>query len=590
MLERTHTVEDAICEPMKEETPRALTLCGWVERQRDLGSLIFFRIRDRWGSLQVKVDQTENPSAHAVASRLRAEYVISVRGHLQLRPPGEHKDEPGGDREVIPEEIQVLAEARTPPFYITDEEPGDENLRLTYRYLDLRRPPMVRVLKLRHQVALEIRNFLDRHGFLEIETPLLTKPTPEGARDFLVPARMHPGKFYALPQSPQLLKQVRMVAGVYLYYQRARGLRDEDLRANRQLEHTQLDLEVSFMSRDQLFALIEELMCSLFEQVGAGRPQSPFPRLTYQEALSRFGTDKPDLRIPAEIHDLTESFAHTEFRVFADAIGSGGSIQGLFIPKLRASRKQEEETGKFVRQQGGAGVVIAHLGHDQSVSGVLKKFMHREQLEAIRRELGLDPEDEGTLVLISGERDSILRVLGQVRLHVWERYQLPRLSDWRFAWVTDFPLYERDEATGELVPAHHPFSLPLPEDMHLLETDPLKVRADSYDLVLNGEELGSGSHRIQDAELQRRVLRNLGMNSDLIEARFGFLLRAYDYGGPPHRGIALGLDRIVMLLSGMHNIRDVIAFPKTTQGTCPLTGAPSEVDRRQLDELKLRGL
>lgn len=589
MLERTHTVGDAIAEPVGEERPTEVTLCGWVERQRDLGNLIFFRLRDRWGSLQVKVDLTENAAAHAIAKRLRAEYVVAVFGHLCMRPREEQKDEPGGDRELIPQEIQLIAEAKTPPFYITDETPGDENLRLSYRYLDLRRPPMVRVLELRHRVALEIRRFLDGQGFLEIETPLLTKPTPEGARDFIVPARMHPGKFYALPQSPQLLKQVLMVAGVDRYFQLARCLRDEDLRANRQLEHTQLDLEASFMSREQLFSLMEELMCILFERVGADRPESPFLRLTYQDATARFGTDKPDLRIPAQIRDHTELFAGGEFKRFADAAESGGEVHGFFASGLKVSRKQEQEISTFVRERGGAGVILSYLTGDGSASGVLKKFLDAPRLELVRNQHQLELNAKGTLVLMAGARDKILPLLGALRLHLWERYQLARSSGWRFLWVTDFPLYEPDEETGEPVPAHHPFTLPLPEDLHLLETDPLRVRADSYDLVLNGVELGSGSHRIQDAELQRRVLRNLGMTDETIEERFGFLLKAYDYGGPPHRGIALGLDRIVMVLAGLDNIRDVIAFPKTTQGTCPLTGAPSEVEPRQLDELKLKG-
>jgi len=589
MLERTHTVGEAITESIAQGRSTEVTICGWVERQRDLGSLIFFRLRDRWGSLQVKVDEADNPSAHAVAKVLRAEYVVAVHGKLVLRPEEECKDEAGGDRELIPDEIHLFARAKTPPFYITDETPTDENLRLTYRYLDLRRPPMVRVLELRHKVELEIRKFLDRQGFLEIETPLLTKPTPEGARDFLVPSRMHPGKFYALPQSPQLLKQVLMVAGVDRYFQIARCLRDEDLRANRQLEHTQLDLEVSFMSREQLFTLMEWLMCSVFERVGAGRPESPFPRLTYREAIARFGSDKPDLTIASEIHDLTDAFADTGFAVFADAVAAGGAVHGLAAPGLKLTRKQEGEIEAFVREQGGAGVVIAHLGADGSVSGVMKKHLTGGRLDRVRGALSVESADELTLLLMAGKPDAILPILGALRLHVWESYRLPCLAGWRFLWVADFPLYEPDEETGEAVPAHHPFTLPLPEDLGRLETDPLSVRADSYDLVLNGVELGSGSHRIQDPELQRRVLRNLGMTDEVIEERFGFLLRAYDYGGPPHRGIALGLDRIVMMLAGLDSIRDVIAFPKTTQGVCPLTGAPSEVEQSQLDELKFGG-
>jgi len=578
---RTHTVGEAF----ELEEGAEVVLAGWVERQRDLGSLVFFRLRDRWGSIQVRVDQSENALAHNAASTLRAEFVVSVRGRIALRPPTERKDEPGGDREVIPELITVLAEAKTPPFYITDETPADDTMRMQYRFLDLRRRPMVRALGIRHRAFLALRQFLDSRGFWEIETPMLTKSTPEGARDYLVPSRVHPGKFFALPQSPQLLKQVLMIGGVDRYFQLARCFRDEDLRADRQPEFTQLDLEASFITREELFELGEGAMAHIFREAIGAEITGPFPVMTYTEAMERFGSDKPDTRFGCEIRDYSAAFAGTDFRVFAQALEAGGSVKGLFIPEAKPSRKDEDELGAFVRSRGGGGVAVLCVRGD-GFGGGLKKFVNAETLARMRDACGED--GEGAFLLMAGEPKRVLPVLGELRVHAANRFGLPLQEGWHFCWIVEFPLYEPDEETGEPVPAHHAFTSPLLEDRDRLESDPLSVRADSYDLVLNGQEMGSGSLRIFEPELQRRVLRNLGMSDEVIDDRFGFLLRAYEYGGPPHRGFALGLDRIVALMAGCSSIRDVIAFPKTTSAQCPLTGAPSAVDAEQLRELKLK--
>jgi len=578
---RTHTIGEAFT--LGEGS--GVVLAGWVERQRDLGSLVFFRLRDRWGSIQVRVDESEDAAAHTAAASLRAEYVVSVKGHIALRPPEERKDEPGGDREVIPERITVLAEAKTPPFYITDETPADDTMRMQYRYLDLRRPPMVRAMEIRHRVFLALRQYLDSRGFWEIETPMLTKSTPEGARDYLVPSRVHPGRFYALPQSPQLLKQVLMIAGVDRYFQLARCFRDEDLRADRQPEFTQLDLEASFITREELFDLGEGAMAHIFREAIGAEVKRPFPVMTYTESMSRYGSDKPDLRFGCEIHDFTTAFTGTGFRIFAQALEAGGEVKGIFIPGAKPSRKDEDELGAFVRARGGGGVAVLTVAGSE-VGGGIKKFVTAGTLASMREACGCT--GKGAFLLMVGEPKKVLPVLGELRVHAAARFGVPKRDGWHFCWIVEFPLYEPDEETGEPVPAHHAFTSPLPEDRERLESDPLSVRADSYDLVLNGQEMGSGSLRIFEPELQRRVLRNLGMSDEVIGDRFGFLLNAYEYGGPPHRGFALGLDRIVALMAGFSSIRDVIAFPKTTSAQCPLTGAPSPVDAEQLAELKLK--
>jgi len=581
MQKRTHLVGEVFS--VAPETQ--VTLMGWVERQRDLGSLVFFRLRDRWGSLQVRANESENADAHAVARKLRAEFVVSVSGVDKLRPENERKDEPGGDRELVPESIEILGESKTPPFYITGETPSDDVLRMQYRYLDLRRPPMVRIIEIRHRAFFELRKYLDSLGFWEIETPILTKSTPEGARDYLVPSRVQPGMFYALPQSPQLLKQTLMIAGTDRYFQLSRCFRDEDLRADRQPEFTQLDLEMSFVTRDELFEVGEGSMAHIFKEAIGVEVKRPFPVYTYEDVMARFGTDKPDIRFGCEIRDFSGAISGTEFRVFAKVLESGGAVKGVFVPDAKPSRKEEDELDAFVRKRGGGGLALLRV-QDGEPTGALAKFVDGKRLKAMQEVAGATAD--GTFMLMAGEPNALLPVLGELRVHVAEIFNVPKADGFHFCWVVDFPLYEPDEETGEPVPMHHAFTSPLVEDIEFLESDPLKVRADSYDMVMNGVELGSGSLRVFEPELQRRILRNLGMTDDEITARFGFLLKAYGYGGPPHRGFALGLDRIIALMAGTSSIRDVIAFPKTTSAQCPLTGAPSEVSDAQLAELKLK--
>ncbi len=593
---RTHNNGELAQQVLSEDSSVPVTLCGWVEKHRDLGKLIFFRLRDRWGSVQVRVDETENASAFEVAKKLRSEYVIAVKGFLKLRPPKERKDEVAGDRELHANEIYLYATAKTPPFYVADDPQVDENLRMKFRYLDLRRAPMIRNLTIRHKAFLALRNFLSQEGFLEIETPMLTKSTPEGARDYLVPSRIHKGKFYALPQSPQLLKQILMIAGVDRYFQLVKCFRDEDLRADRQPEFTQLDLEMSFATRQELFDLMERAMAHIFEVAINEEVNLPFQQFTYEEAMKRFGADKPDLRLGAEIVDFTDALNQTEFMVIRSLISSGGKVLGICAP-CKVSRKEEEELNSFVKELGAGGLILISINETGELSGSFTKHLSPEERFEVRRlviaSLTTDSTEDvleapaGTIFLIAGDENKLRGILAQLRRYIWEKYSLPVKKGWHFAWITDFPLFEIDETSDKLSPSHHPFTHPLPAHEYYLESEPLKVLADCYDLVLNGEELGSGSLRIFNPDLQRRVLRVLGYKDETIDERFGFLLNAYTYGAPPHRGIALGMDRIVMLMCGESNIREVIAFPKTAQATCLLTGAPSEVDTAQLEELGL---
>ncbi len=596
-LNRSHTVDEACKLSVSEETGVEVVLCGWVEKQRDLGKLIFFRIRDRWGSLQVKVDESQYPGAHEVAKKLRSEFVIAVRGLLHLRPEKERKDEVGGDRELIAEEIHIYATAKTPPFYIADDPQVDEDMRMRFRFLDLRRAPMIRNLTIRHKAFLAMRNFLNEEGFLEIETPMMTKPTPEGARDYLVPSRIHKGKFYALPQSPQLLKQILMIAGIDKYFQLPKCFRDEDLRADRQPEFTQLDLEMSFATKDELFDLIEKCMAYIWKEAIGEEVQLPFPRLTYEESIRRFGVDKPDLRMGAEIIDFTDTLANSEFNVFARAIGSQGRVLGIFVPRVTPTRREEEELNQYVRGLGSAGVLVARLDEKGDLSSSFSKFltpgeknvMVRQAIESAYADQAFSHRETvtGCLTIMAGDQGKVRPWLARLREYIWSRFSIPVKSGWHFVWITDFPLFEHDPESGQLKPSHHPFTHPIPGYEDFIEMEPTRVIADCYDLVLNGAELGSGSLRVFNPELQRRILRVLGYTDDQIDRRFGFLLNAYSYGAPPHRGVALGMDRIVMLMCGAENIRDVIAFPKTAQATCLMTGAPSEVDNEQLLELGL---
>ena len=573
------------------------TLAGWVNRRRSHGGVIFIDLRDRSGMVQVVFNPEQSPQAYQVADQLRSEWVVQVRGTVRARPSG--TENPGLDTgavEIVAEEAVVLNTALTPPFYLTDDVEVDESLRLRYRYLDLRRPQMLRNLVLRHRVVKFIRDFLDARGFLEIETPILIKSTPEGARDFLVPSRMQPGSFYALPQSPQQLKQLLMVSGVEKYFQIARCFRDEDLRADRQLEHTQLDLEMSFVEEEDVLRLTEELFTSLVETVTPEKKLvKPFPRLSYQEAVSRYASDKPDLRFGMEMSDVSDIAGETEFRVFLSTIQQGGIVKGFTVPgqaQLTASEIRELE--EVAKEAGAAG--LSHIRFrnsgpmDQAAQeDILLSSGLRMPLEWSRRlakEIGAGPGD--LVLLMAGPPRQVNQWLSAMRNHMGERLGLTDSNQLVFAFITQFPLFEWNEEAERWEPSHHPFTAPALGQEPLLDGDDLgAISARHYDLVCNGAELASGSIRIHRRELQEKIFSILGYSQEEARQLFGQILEAFEYGAPPHGGIAPGIDRLVAMLCGASSIRDVIAFPKTQSGSDLLFGAPAPVDPSQLQELSL---
>ena len=582
----------------KKHVGAEVTLAGWVDRRRDHGGLIFIDLRDRDGIVQVVINPETSPQCHQVASEMRSEYVVRVSGEVASRPAGtENPKLATGEIEVIARKAEILNPSKTPPFYINKDNEVDESLRLRYRYLDLRRPRMRENLLLRHQTVKYIRNFLDAKGFMEVETPILIKSTPEGARDYLVPSRLYPGKFYALPQSPQQLKQLLMVAGVEKYYQIARCFRDEDTRADRQPEFTQLDLEMSFIEEEDILVLFEELFTSMVEAV---KPDSelikPFPRLTYAEAVERYGTDKPDLRYGLEIRDLTDIAAQCDFSVFRSAADRGDKVKGIYAPGCAEySRSQLDGLNKLVRSLGAGGLVTISLSASagslgeltaDKVKSVAAKYLTLDEVKQIARRLGADVGD--LLLIVAGKPDLVNTVLGELRQEIGRRLELADSHCFAFAFVHDFPLLYRNEKEGRWEPMHHPFTAPRDEDAALLDTAPEKVRGRHYDIICNGYEIGGGSIRIYTAELQKKIFRLLGYSDQEIEERFGHLLEAFDYGAPPHGGIALGIDRVVMLLAGEETIREVIAFPKTQEAADLTFKAPAPVTEEQLAELHLR--
>ena len=580
-LERTHT-----CGQLRpDDVGRPAVLMGWVDSRRDMGQIIFIDLRDRDGVTQVVFRADANAGAHRLAESLRPEYVIAIEGRVVARQPQTvNPNLATGGVEVLAERVRLLNDAQTPPFEIVDNLRAPEELRLQYRYLDLRRPRMQRNLRLRHDVAWATRDYMNRHGFLEIETPFLTKSTPEGARDYLVPSRVQPGKFYALPQSPQLFKQILMISGFDRYFQIARCFRDEDLRADRQPEFTQIDVEMAFPRRETLFDIIEGLVERVFA-CGGVTPARPFPRMTYQEAMDRYGSDKPDTRFGMEIVDLTEVFRATDFRVFRDTLERGGLVKGIVVPGgARYSRKETDDLVELSKQFGLQGLIWA-----RSEAGGVKcstKAIAEDLVRAALQKAGAG--ETGLLLLATGPFRKVSEALGDLRLHIGRKENRVDTSRYDFLWVTDFPLLEYDEKERRYVAMHHPFTSPLDEDVARLETDPGTVRAQAYDLVLNGMEIGGGSIRIHRQDHQRAIFRALGIGDAEAEQKFGFFLQALQFGTPPHGGIALGLDRIVMILAGEKSLRDVIAFPKTASATCPLTQAPSEVSPAQLTELHIR--
>jgi len=581
-LRRTHMCGNLRMENVGEE----VVLMGWVQRERNLGSLIFVDLRDTTGICQIVFDNTVSEDVFAKAEKVRSEYVLAVRGRVRERE-SKNKDLPTGDIEVLAEELRILNEAETPPIYIKDDDNVVEAMRLKYRYLDLRKPSMQNRLKIRHKTAKLIRDFLDENNFYEIETPMLTKPTPEGARDYLVPSRVNPGKFYALPQSPQLMKQLLMVSGMDRYYQIVRCFRDEDLRANRQPEFTQVDIEMSFVDVDDVISINEQLLYRIFKEIKGVEIDLPIQRMTYKEAMERFGVDKPDLRFGFELVNISDIVFNSQFKVFKNAIENNGSVRGINIKGYgdRFSRKDISSLEEYVKTFGAKGLAWIKIT-DEGVNSPIAKFLSEDEKNLI-----LDRMDgeKGDLLLIVADKDSIVfDSLGNLRNEIARRLGILDDNEFKLVWITEFPLFEYDEEEGRYVAKHHPFTHPMEEDIDLLETEPYKVRAKAYDIVINGDEIGGGSIRISDSSLQSRMFKALGFTEEEAWNKFGFLLEAFKYGTPPHGGIAYGFDRLIMLLTNSTNIRDVIAFPKTQSATCLLTGAPSDVSDEQLKEVHVK--
>lgn len=573
----------------KKDVGTQAVLMGWVQRRRDHGGLIFVDLRDRYGVLQVVFNPEMNPRTHAKAHSVRNEYVIAVQGKVGVRPQGtENPNLATGEVEVLVQELKILNESKTPPFPIENEAEVAENVRLRYRYMDLRRKRLQENLILRHRTAKVVKDYLSSQGFLEIETPFLTRSTPEGARDYLVPSRPNPGSFYALPQSPQLFKQLLMISGFDRYFQIVKCFRDEDLRADRQPEFTQIDVEMSFVDAEDVQECMEGMLEVLFHEILGVELKRPFPKMSYQEAISRYGLDHPDIRFGMELVDVTDVASRSNFHVFTEAIEGGGIVKGINVKGGgELSRKEIEELIEVAKVYGAEGLAWVKMETEGWTSPIVKFFQTEDLQEVIDRLRG----ETGDLLLLVADRVNkvVYEVLGHLRLHLARERGLVEEGTYQFLWVVDFPLLEYDEEQKRYVAVHHPFTAPKDDDLAHLKDAPLEVRAKAYDIVLNGAEIGGGSIRNYRGDIQRLIFEVLGIGPDEAEAKFGFVLEALDYGAPPHGGIAFGFDRLVMLLCGEETIREVIPFPKTQKATCLLTGAPATVDPQQLKELHLKG-
>ena len=581
-LKRSHMC----CDVNKALIGSEVTVMGWVQRRRDLGQLIFIALRDRTGIVQAVVDGNNADKAlFNKAETIRSEYVVAVKGVVAARTEGNvNKNMKTGAIEIIASELRILSESETTPFQVEDDITVKDDLRLKYRYIDLRRPCQLKNIVMRHKTAQVIRNFLSEEGFLEIETPMLGKSTPEGARDYLVPSRVHNGKFYGLPQSPQLYKQLLMVSGMDRYFQIAKCFRDEDLRADRQPEFSQVDMELSFVDVDDIMDLNERLIQRVFKEILDVDVPIPMQRMKYKDAMERYGSDKPDVRFGMELNDITEIVKDSEFVVFKSAIEAGVSVRAINAEGCgHYPRKQIDSLVEFVKTYRAKGLAWIVVNDDGTLKSQIAKFFTPEKLQEIVDALNGKP---GDLILICADQNKVVfDALGALRCEIARRQELTKADDFRFLWVTEFPMFEWDEEENRYVAEHHPFTCPMDEDLELLDTDPSKVRAKAYDMVLNGFELGGGSIRIHRRDIQQKIFGLLGFSQEDAQERFGFLLDAFKYGVPPHGGLAFGFDRIIMLMTGATSIRDVIAFPKVKDASCPLTNAPDVVEAKQLDEL-----
>ena len=582
-LKRTHRCGELSAANIGE----TVTVMGWVQKNRNKGGLDFVDVRDRSGIIQTVFEEGKTDSALLEkATRLRAEYVVAIVGKVERRQGAVNTNISTGEIEIIPEELRVLSEAETPPFQVEENSKTKEEVRLKYRYLDLRRPDMQRNLLMRSRVATLTRQFLADEGFLEIETPVLVGSTPEGARDYLVPSRIHHGHFYALPQSPQLFKQLLMCSGCDRYFQLAKCFRDEDLRADRQPEFTQIDMELSFVDVDDVIDVNERLLEKLFREILGVEVSLPIPRMTWQEAMDRYGSDKPDIRFGMELHDVTETVKDSEFAVFKGAIESGGTVRGINAKGQGGlPRKKIDKLVSFAKDFGAKGLAYIAIQEDGTVKSSFAKFMTEEEMQAL---IGAMEGESGDLLLFAADKNKVVwDVLGNLRLELARQMELLDKNEYKFIWITEFPLLEWSEEENRFTAMHHPFTMPMEEDLQYIDSDPGRVRAKAYDIVLNGNEIGGGSVRIFNPEIQSKMFEVLGFTPERAQEQFGFLLTAFKYGVPPHAGLAYGLDRLVMLMAKQDSIRDVIAFPKVKDASDLMTEAPTPVDQKQLDELGL---